>query len=42
MMMDFSELPLVIFTTLSQMAVGAYVTMYLLGRSNHIGERRFP
>ena len=39
MMMDFSELPLVIFTTLSQMAVGAYVTMYLLGRSNHIGEK---
>lgn len=39
MMMDFSELPLVIFTTLSQMAVGAYVTMYLLGRNNHIGEK---
>ena len=38
-MTNFSELPLVFFTTLSQMAVGAYVTLYLLGRNRHIGEK---
>ena len=39
MMTNFSELPLVFFTTLSQMAVGTYVLLYLLGRNDHIGEK---
>ncbi|SFT85390.1 anaerobic dimethyl sulfoxide reductase subunit C (DMSO reductase anchor subunit) [Selenomonas sp. GACV-9] len=37
-MTDFSELPLVFFTTLSQMAVGAFVVLYLLRKNDHIQE----
>jgi len=38
-MTNFSELPLVFFTTLSQVAVGAYITIYLLARKNHVSEK---
>ncbi|MCR5756697.1 MAG: dimethyl sulfoxide reductase anchor subunit [Selenomonas sp.] len=38
-MTNFSELPLVFFTTFSQIAIGAYATLYLLGRNNHVGEK---
>lgn len=34
----FSELPLVFFTTLSQMAVGAFILMYVLEKKSHISE----
>lgn len=37
-MTNFSELPLVFFTTLSQMAVGAFILMYVLEKKSHISE----
>ena len=37
-MTNFSELPLVFFTVLSQMAVGAFILLYFLEKKSHISE----